>query len=262
MRIHWFANAIENNISTKNLKKMVDYLDEHRYYSVLFAYHNQVPDIFLKLSNITSNQKIKFMVALRPRALSPEYFSMMVSSFNQITPKGLIVNIIHGSLSDSENEVGVIDDCQTFSSRDGILGHTKKFLKIIKQNSLFQSSNTELVVSGTSLDTIEIANNYADYWATDYRGLVKRKHFNGEKIMLSVDILILKDGESRAGYLNKYGYRPSNLKILFENEVLDFIRSLANFGVTDLMLSCLPEDKNQNRVHEFIKNNYDALLDF
>ena len=69
----------------ENLKNIISYLDNFGYYSMLVVYHSRINDNWIKAARVVSkNQKIKFMIAMRTYAISPEYFSMMYNAFEEI----------------------------------------------------------------------------------------------------------------------------------------------------------------------------------
>ena len=90
----------------ENLKNIISYLDNFGYYSMLVVYHSRINDNWIKAARVVSkNQKIKFMIAMRTYAISPEYFSMMYNAFEEIVPNKLIFNIVSGDLHADENSI-------------------------------------------------------------------------------------------------------------------------------------------------------------
>ena len=87
-----------------DLKKLTKYLDKIGYYSMLLVYDSGSEDQWIKCASVVSkNQKIKFMIAMRPYALSPEYFAKMTIAFNNIVPEKLIFNVVNGWFQEQED---------------------------------------------------------------------------------------------------------------------------------------------------------------
>lgn len=264
MKLHWFANQTSNDIEIPDLKNLVSMLNESGYQSVLFTYYNTMPDVFIKLSHVLNQEeKIKFMVAIRTRAISPEYLSMLAAGFSQIQDNRLMFNILHGTLSPEETTGGIIEHEKNFSSREGILDHTKNFLDRLKNSSLFKKSGAEILVSvGTGKDTAVLSEKYADYMLTTLE-MLKMEHVSKskQKKIVVVDLVLEEPGENNFKfYSSVYPYDIDNLKIFSPEDFLNFLKDLKKMGIENVMLSGVPEDPRQDRIHEFVKNNLDAII--
>lgn len=246
MRLHWFANDLIDP-STEELKDLIEVLNDAGYYSVLFAYHNAIPDPLIKTAHILDKtHSIKIMSALRTRVISPEYCAMLAAGFSSIQPNRIMFNILHGTLNENEDQIGIIDYDNIFSTRRGIIDHTRMFLEKINRLALFKQSGAELVVPGASKESIEIAIEYGDYAATDYHSFIKdpEKYSGANKVMVTLDIAF-KDFSAPPE-------EDVNLIFIKESEFLDFINKMDSLGATDLMLAP-PPNTDSSQTHKIIK---------
>jgi hypothetical protein len=263
VRVHWFANHIPNDVEVEDLRGFISFLNSCGYESVLFTYYNVMADMFIKLSHVLNKEeKIKFMIAIRTRAISPEYLSMLAYGFSQIQRDRLMFNILHGSLSPEETTEGIIEHDKVFSSKIGIFNHTEAFLDRLKKNVLFKKSGAKVLVSAGSSETAGLSEKYADYMITTFE-MLKREHISKskQKKIVVIDLVLEEPGEnSFKFYSGVYPYDIDALKVLYPEDFLKFLKDLKKMGIEDVMLSGLREDPKQDRIHEFVKNNLDAII--
>ena len=117
-----------------DLKKLTKYLDKIGYYSMLLVYDSGSEDQWIKCASVVSkNQKIKFMIAMRPYALSPEYFAKMTIAFNNIVPEKLIFNIVNGWFQEQEDTLNnLLLIKEQIKTAKGRSDYTNLWLKKIK----------------------------------------------------------------------------------------------------------------------------------
>jgi len=251
MRLHWFSNKA-HGLSLNELRSMVTELDGVGYSSFLLPYVSERPDLFLKAAHILEeNQSIKLMSAIRPRSLSPEYCAMQAAAFNEIYPNRLMLNVLHGTMVEGETGRGIIDYENTFSTRRGTIEHTRLFLKKLRDISIFNSSNIELFVPGSMADTIEIAVEYGDCVATDYHSLRgdPSRFGDANRLMVTLDMAI----KDKTSGLDDSGEDNLNLIYIPEDNLVEFVKSLKEWGVTDIMVSSPTEAEDPSPVHNAIK---------
>ena len=76
IRLHWMSRV--EDMSIDGLSKLSDKLDDIGYYSLLLVYHSLIADNWMKAARILNkNHKLKYMIALRTYAVSPEYLSLI-----------------------------------------------------------------------------------------------------------------------------------------------------------------------------------------
>ena len=104
MNFFWFERT--NNF---NIKELSEELEDNGFSGVLFTYSFFNDDYFVKIANaIDSNKKIKYMVAIRPYAISAQYLCMINNAFKKISKDRIVINIITGWVHDQEKSIGGI----------------------------------------------------------------------------------------------------------------------------------------------------------
>lgn len=261
MRIHWFANQIRNDISIDALKDLVTKLDTYGYYSVLFTYYNIFPDMFIKLAHVTNrSEKIKLMVAIRTKAISPEYLSMLAKGFSQIQEERLIFNILHGTLSAEETTEFIIDHKKLFSSKEQIFQHTTKFLNLLTKNTMFLDSSTGLAIPVSSnRASLSLAEKFADYLLTNLEDFRDGSIPSTNKSAVVVADVFFEHPQEDFD-LEKYRYSTKNLLVVSPENFFSCLKELKEKGATDLMISPVNKPKYQDLLHSFIQKNMEAIL--
>lgn len=265
MIYHWFQNDVSNS-SISKMQDLVTYLDQCGYYSVLFPYYSLKSDPFIKAAGgIKQNEKIKFMIALRPRALSPEYCAMMCGSFALIQRNRLMLNIVHGHIASEEIQDGIIDPTDAFASRESTLQYSEAFLEKLTKKTNFKQLGVELVMPGGKSETMRLSKKYADYSVIGYQDMVERpddySSLDPSSIMVGIKIVIRDSEQECEEYKNNY-LKDQNLLVSTESGVLDRIAELKLLGIKNMIISSHDPDEKPHRVHDFVKaqnSNVDFL---
>lgn len=206
----------------EDLIRMSKVLDDADIYSVLLPYGATGPDYLVSVPDMIQNsKKLKFMVALRPYALSPEYAAKIFRTFNATYGHRLILNMVAGALSPEEekfvfkhfngdlSEIDNIDKRISFSIK-----WMQKLIEIFKSWGQINSWNAlrpEMYTIANSPQTMEMGNLYFDKVICSQDRLehnLKNKNDQTDLILI-IDPLILEDGdESNIQYL----YQPIDLE--------------------------------------------------
>lgn len=247
----------------ESLKEYSEILNNSGYESVLTVYHSTIADNWIKTARVLNKKhKLKYMVAIRTYAISPEYCAMMCKAFYEIQSNRLILNILAGDLQKEENSINNVleinDLIKTYEDR---VLYTKKWMDKFLESDIFKKNpkiKPILILSGSSKQTIENSEKYGDGHLTTYS---KYKYeLNGQvntKIkMVYVDIIIRDSYEEAINCMPK-----NNTKIQMEStiagtelQVIEKFKEMEKEGITDIMISRKENDKEQYRIHNLIKN--------
>jgi hypothetical protein len=106
MKFYYFNGG--DHTQNNKIKK----LEESGFTGVLFTYDARSSDYFVKTArDIKHNQKIKYMIAIRPHAISLQYLIMINSGMKEIMPDRVQINLISGHIKkDEENVGGILGD--------------------------------------------------------------------------------------------------------------------------------------------------------
>jgi len=257
INIHWMQRF--DGGSPQELRTLSNILEFAGYYSTLTVYHSKIPDYWIKIASIINPEhKLKYMIAMRTYAISPEYCAMICEGFNEISPNRLILNIAAGDLHSDENSkedvVAVSGLLDTYEDR---VKYTTEWLEKFTNLPLLKNK-PEIVVSGTSTGTIFNSEKYADIHLCMYSSykqglsnLIKTK-----RILVATPIII-RDTKEEAEHV--YNQLPENMgkaSCLFgtENEIIKQILVMKSQGITDILVSRVQIDDEHYRIHRMVRN--------
>ena len=257
MRFHWMDRGGLNN--PQDIKIMSEQLDKYNYYSMLLTYHSKNSDLLIKsLLAADKNINLKFMLAIRTYAISPEYLSMVCDSYNQSFPNKLILNVASGDIHSEENSINDIPMFgQYLDTPEKRLNYTeewtKKFIEICSNKYL-----PELFMAGHSNKTREMANKFN---ATHISMLdmhikyLKENTSINKKQLIALSILIRDNVDEAEDFYKKNNTMGAENWTLVGNteKIKKEILDLQNLGITDILISQCPNDNQVNLIHELVK---------
>jgi hypothetical protein len=101
MKFYYFGSTFDG------LPPFANDLESSGFAGTLFTYGPLQGDYFTKIArDLKTNQKIKYMVAIRPYAISPQYLCMISDSFDSIQEGRLQINLISGHIKPDESDFG------------------------------------------------------------------------------------------------------------------------------------------------------------
>jgi hypothetical protein len=223
--------------SPEGLKKAFAYINSFGYDSCMLTYHSRENDMFIKLARaIDPDLPLKYIIAMRTYAISPEYLGLMVKGFEEIAKDKIMFNIVAGDLHANETSVeDVVDSSLLSTSQDRV-----------KYTGLWLEKFTNL----------EILNGRLPKMLENLEFLSK---FDTRCVSLQICI---RDTDEEADEVKHANYEGDKLKWCYfysEDTLLKKIMDLKRNGVTDIMVTGLPFDPEVQRVHEFIKKNLEAF---
>lgn len=260
----------DQHCNMEELKTLSSELENSGYYSVLLTFHSQQADYFVKsAAALTPGHKLKYMIALRPYHVSPQYCAMMTIAYHEIDKNRLMFNWVAGDFHTRNDEPHTEFDIFLKSEPVDTVEKRTVFLRdFVKMYKLYcpTSAKPEMVFSGYSdyaLDTVRMFNGTSLCMLDTYRGNAQR--FEGiEKRMAAVTISILDSNNDIEEYSQKALHHNPNLMghtLAGDYEtVKNKILALENEKITDLLIiTYVPSlDKSWNkenykRVNKLVK---------
>jgi hypothetical protein len=250
-------------LSANALRYLSIDLEQAGYDSVLLTFHSESPDYLIKsAAALIPGNKLKYMIALRPYHISPQYCAMLTEGYNQVDRERLIFNWVAGDFHNRADEPHQVDVFGSSEQIDDIVKRTTFLRNFIGQyNSYkFVSTKPEMVFSGFSeytLETAKIFNGTSLCMIDDYRNNIKR--FDGiVNRMVCVNPIVLKSEEVE-DYKQKIlsiDPRSMHTTIIGDKEtVMKKLIELKNEGITDILL-----DTNLPGMLNGINRNNDILV--
>jgi alkanesulfonate monooxygenase SsuD/methylene tetrahydromethanopterin reductase-like flavin-dependent oxidoreductase (luciferase family) len=241
----------ENSI--EYLRSLSCKLDSSLYNSVLFVYHSKEDDFLTKAVHIMSEtQKIKYMIAIRTYAISPEYLSMICRSINNIIPNKIMLNIVSGDLHEEETSIeDLVDISNLVDSQDKRIEYTDRWM------SKFTHMNPgiDIVMGGHSSKTLDLANKYNAIPLSMVDKYLASKDQSSGNQMVAIGVIITETEEEAEDFHQKYLNIYEIPKYIYgtKENFKSKIKYLEKNGVTDVLLHGHPMDNNANRIHDTIR---------
>jgi hypothetical protein len=256
-------------------------LEKHNFSGVMYTYDSTQGDMFTRTAkDIKQEEKIKYLIAIRPYTISPQYLGTINDSINEIMKDRLQVNFIAGYIKDHEKDTeGIVGDTDDNSSSIDKSEYMIKFLDVL--NNMKQSNNPiDFYVSTTNSYVFEATKKYKNKIILPYH-IYKRKHWSdvhknpSSKISLEikdVEIMItmtpiIRKTEEELKLLDNYALRPvwkkgEVSKVLDDVEYFtyesfdEFIKTLEDDGIRHLLINAVPRAEAKVII-EFIKEYVD-----
>jgi len=274
MQFYYFGGKFVNDQISK--------LEQSHFDGVMFVYDVIKGDMFTKIArDIKTTEKIKYLVAIRPYSISPQYLCMINDSINSIMPNRLQVNLISGYIKEHEKDfggiLGSVNDSSSRIDRSNYMIDYFKTLNTMRGNKrktpldFYVSTTNEYVFNETIEHDNKIILPYRDYkngyWTTIKSNGQQDKgsffDFHGRKIMLAITPIIRKNQED-LDKSEEYAKRPAwkdgentgkvtDIEYFTYEEFDNFIKELEKNGITEILMNGHQEEERE-RLISFIKD--------
>jgi hypothetical protein len=255
-------------------------LDRHNFSGVMFTHNIPEGDMFVKTAiDINPNESIKYLIAIRPYTISPQYLSMINRSIGDIDEDRLQINLISGYIKEDEEGiegiVGGINDQSSAPDRSKYMIDFIHSLNKMDQNKKYRHDwrnpnrkhKLDVYVSTTNKYVFETAKKYGHKIILPYtiytRGVWNELIENspipvpldleGMEIMLAITPIIRKT-EEELSLLTNYAMRPVWKKGEVPEVVMDaayftyeqfddFVQTLEKRGINHLLINGVPSEE-------------------
>jgi alkanesulfonate monooxygenase SsuD/methylene tetrahydromethanopterin reductase-like flavin-dependent oxidoreductase (luciferase family) len=131
MKFYYFGGVMGDPGNIKSPSN----LNSHHFSGVMFTHDIPEGDMFVKTAvDIKHGEEIKYLVAIRPYTISPQYLSMINRSMDKIDRGRLQINLISGYIKDHESGVGgIVGDVNDDSSSVDRSNYMIEFLKQLNE---------------------------------------------------------------------------------------------------------------------------------
>jgi hypothetical protein len=255
--------------------KTASNLNANNFDGVMYTYDATKGDMFSRVAkDINKNEKIKYLIAIRPYTISPQYLCAINDSINEIMKDRLQINFISGYIKDHEANVGgIVGEIKDDSSKIEKSNYMIEFLKVL--NEMKENKNSlDFYVSTTNEYVFDAAKKYNNKIIVPY-GTYSRKTWTGNnnidlsgiEVMLALTPIIRETREELDG-LTEYALRPawkkgekshvvSDVGYFTYEEFDEFVKSLEDDGINSLLINAVP-DKEHRVIIPFIKKYVDS----
>ena len=275
MRFCYFGGSV--SLKESNIEQ----LEDAHFDSVLFTYRQLQGDFFTIIARtMNTSKKIKYMVAIRPHALSAQYLTMIHQSIKSIQKDRLQINIIAGHIKPDEIDFGGI--IGSITDKSSIPDRTNYMIDYIQELDNMKNNGIDIpdcYVSCTNNYALEAAAklNYKIIFSyKDYKfGYFLDKSIEGQekpgdifdlsnkKITLAISPIIRETQEEIDKEFPKdvlvhvyggtsYKDRPRFAKdtaYFTYDRFVSFIKELEEKGIHEVLLNAIPESENNNLIN-------------
>jgi hypothetical protein len=224
----------------------------------LLTYHSKESDYFIKVArDIDVHKKIKYMVAIRPHVLSPEYLVRINKSIKEISNGDrLQINLVSGDINDAEYEMdrtlGTTTNKSTNKERSDYL---IEYIELL--NKLPEKEKPDYYVSVTNDFTFQAASKYNDKMIIPYYKYIHNNYdLTNRKVMIYLAPIMRKTQEelnSLTGY-NLNGI-VEDVRYTYE-KMTNLVNQLEDQGIKEMMLSSWNDEDTKINLNFIREYNY------
>ena len=290
MKFYYFGGVMGD---PENIKSPSN-LNSNNFSGVMFTHDIPEGDMFIKAAkDIKQGENIKYLVAIRPYTISPQYLSMINRSMDRIDKNRLQVNLICGYIKDHEDGVGgIVGNVNDKSSNVDRSNYMIEFLKVLNEMDQDKESpgywrdpnhknKLDVYVSTTNHYVFEAAKKYGHKiilpyhiyarggWSDFLKGpsVSVPLDLKGMEVMLAITPIIRKT-EEELDLLTNHVVRPVWKKGEVPQPVLDaayftyeqfddLVNTLESRGINHMLINAVPSEEVEVIV-PFIKDYVDS----
>lgn len=254
---------------------LLDKMYECGFDGTLFLYNAAAREYFTEIAMSASKLRrdFKYMVAIRPYVISPQYLAMIHKSIYHHVGNVLQINLISGWTKPEEIPynafVGDLDDASTNVEKSEYLIKYLKALDTLKNN--FSNSIDEHVpdvyVSTTNKFIFDAASEYDNNMILPYR-IYKKKSFysnnigradgfdiSGRKVIVSISPVIRNTQNELVGI--EEPEHEHDLVIGTPDDIIKVLKQLKDDNIEGLLLYAWEEERD--RLFEFLRQYKDQI---
>lgn len=239
MKFHWM---VKKNLNPRDLKTLSKVIDFYQYDSMLLTFHSDESDYWIKAAHaINTEDKVKYMIAIRPYAVTAAYCSMMIDAFNEIEPGRISLNIIAGTHD---------DDQALFCNPTSIEDRKKQSALFVERLRSVNKNCPEIFFSGSSKETVESVARLGDGQIVT---LSKFDELGAQGGRTIVRLSAIIDDHAKFIYDGMpEGKEKSNTIFGNKEEIKNQINQLESQGVTDILISNTSFGTNDSAIHQVV----------
>ncbi len=258
MNFYWFGRPKENELLLLSKE-----LEDANFFGMLLPYEVNLGDYFVKIANsIKKDQKIKYVVAIRPYTISPQYLVSIIKSLNSIDPERVWVNFVSGQILDKEKLTGgIFGEITDTSSIDKRRDYLKEYVPVFKRICNQNNVKTKICISGTDDSIFSLTERFGDYNFAAAESYFKNGKFKdlSKPRVLSMCPFIRKTEEEVEELKNNKNFTP-DITLTTENNLINIIKKMKDDGINDVMFYDYGIIEERKRIIDFVKNNKHIFL--
>lgn len=234
---------------------LIDRLEDAGFTGNLFVYGTHQSDFFTKIArDIDLHKKIKYMVAIRPYVISPEYLGMIHNSISGLARNNsrLEINLISGHIKpDEENVIRTLGAVNNNSSQTERSEYLIEYIDML--STLPKAVKPNIYVSVTNNFTLEAALRNNAKSIIGYSAYLNNLYDIDHKSTMIAITPILRKTKEELDNLKEYNIQhKADLKAFTYDEFSDLVDSLKQDGIKELIFAFW-NDGDKEEVINFVK---------
>jgi hypothetical protein len=228
LKVYWFQRE-----ASFDFRKLSVELESSGFTGILFPWLSNGDDYFIHIANkIDPESKIKYMVAIRPYTVSPQYLYKINRSMSRISKNRILINFVSGWVSEEEKKVkGILNDVNDMSSG---IERSSYLIKYIETLNEIQSILPNFYISVTNEFVFEASkNNKVIVPYSWYK--IGRFKLNPIKTMIHVSPVI-RESQEEIELLDIKKW-PQDTEFFTKNNFKEFFYDLKDKGFDGILLS-------------------------
>jgi hypothetical protein len=239
---------------------LISKLEDAGFTGTLFIYNTNESDFFTKIArDVDIHKRIKYMVAIRPHALSPEYLIRIDKSIKEISKDNrLQINLIAGHMK--PDEIDVVRTISEVSNQSTSIERSKYLIKYIELlNKIEDRDKPDYYVSVTNDFTFSVAAKNNEKMIIGYSQYLENRYdLKNKKVMISVTPILRKTNKEIEQLKDYNVPNTSDLKMFSYEQMTDLVNNLKSDGINEIIYSSWNSEDTEeiiNFVREYNQNN-------
>jgi hypothetical protein len=272
VKFYYFGGVLGDNSSVKSPYN----LNNNHFDGVMFTHDIPQGDMFVRAGlDFRKNENIKYLIAIRPYTISPQYLSMINDSLNRVHKGRVQLNIIPGYTKDHEDSIkGIVGPINDQSDKVEKRKYLVEFLDAINEMNQNEELKAPLdfFVTTTNprvLDAVNKHNNKIILPYSLYKNDMWFKKFNKPLEVKSKEIMlamtpIIRETEEELESLKNYALRPTwqdgeisrvvnDVGYFTHKSFHEFIKELKQNNINYILINAVPQAEN-NVMIPFIRD--------
>jgi hypothetical protein len=251
-----------DQVASTSLSVISEELDKSGFYGMLVPYSVGENNHFIETARaLSTEQKLKYIIGVRPHTISPQYLAMMVKSINDIDPDRVWINFVAGFIREDELASGGTmfpeDFEKSFQDRKEYMA---KYIPIFKSFCQDKRISMKICMTGMTEEVFSLVEKYADY---NIAAFEPYKRANGFREILKPRIIslcpIIEDNKENLLILKNQKNLPQDALLTTTDELVDLVSSLKEKGINDIIFfthgtNHKEHDTEKYKIINFVKN--------
>jgi hypothetical protein len=256
-----------DQMGTASLDVISKELEDAGFYAMLVPYGVGEKNHFIKAARAMDlNQKLKYIVGVRPHTISPQYLAMIIKSLNDIQPDRVWINFVAGFIREDEVESGGTMFPEEFErSFKDRKDYMAKYIPIFNDFCKNKQIQTKLCMTGMSEEVFSLVEEHADYNVIAFEPYTRLNGFRDiSKPRIMSMCPVIEDDEEYLLYLQSLDNIPQDIMFTTTEDLILKINDLKEKGFNDIMFfthgkNNSDHDHEKYKLVEFVKQ-YKALV--